>query len=493
MAVKKRYNYSIVDDLTDFTFLLFTSTLKLSFTGIKSITIPIFKLVFWLFNRNSKKEYKNEIVLGYSNGKKFSLKVKDLFTHVLVTGKSGFGKSGLMNLLAINLLNNKQQIMLLDPDGQEIPKILQRAKDKSRIDVYSLASNDYILGFNPLICFGNEFERRELVNDLKSILNGNEEKGRSALDTSTGYNVDEALDLVLTLGIEFNYNYFANLLKNFSKEKAVEIFKERQITLIDLSLLLDNITVLKAIRHHVAEDLKYKIDDLINKSPKETQKIMFAVGRIKKLVSNPKLSLLLQSRGLNIWDSLNKNQSVLFDLSDLKDADKYFLGKFIFSKVLLFQKQRVKTQDKSLILLIDEARYIEMPAIAEIISNARKFKMGLILFTQFLNQFRIKEVRESAQNTINTKINFCNEDSDVNIKFLQKREFLIYENNYETKKVESRVYKTVNWTDIVDNNYRVNQQKGIPVDKITEVFKKKMKDYEKYFIFDLKYIDTEKD
>lgn len=441
------------------------------------------KFLFSLVSNKKPINYLNDIVLGYgiNNNKQFTIKLTDLFTHILTTGKSGSGKSGLMNILAIELLNRNQQIMLLDPDGQELEKIIKRIKNTNKVDIYSLSSEEYILGFNPLVCFEAEIKRRELINDLKSILNGVEEKGRSAYDSSSGYNVDEGLDIVLSLAVEFNYNYFNFLLKKFGQNKAVEIFRNKQINFVDLSRLLDS-DLLKTIRNFVNKFLKDKIDNL--ETQKEKQKLEFAIGRIKKLVANPKLALMLQSRGLNIWDSLNNDQSVLFDLSDLKDADKYFLGKFIFSKVLAFQKNRIKTQDKSLIMLIDEARYIEMPAIAEIIANARKFKMGLILFLQFLGQFKIKEVQESAHNTIVTKVYFMNEDkNNQDTKFLEKRQFINYEYDKINKAVLPVTYKTVEWPKEI-NKYNINYNKGLKVQDILNLSKIKQANYEKFFLVD---------
>src|SRR5271155_5750196 len=105
--------------------------------------------------------------LGTTNArgtqKKFGIKVDDRRRHVYVVGKTGVGKSTLLENMAIADIRSGKGIAIIDPHGELAARLLDFVPEE-RLDVviyFNPADMEYPIAFNPMEQVGNEF--RHLV------------------------------------------------------------------------------------------------------------------------------------------------------------------------------------------------------------------------------------------------------------------------------------------------------------------------------------------
>src|SRR5271156_3640460 len=95
--------------------------------------------------------------------KKFGIKIDDRRRHVYVVGKTGVGKSTLLENMAIADIRSGKGIAIIDPHGELAEKLLDFIPEERLDDVIYFDPSDMEnpIAFNPMEQVGNEF--RHLV------------------------------------------------------------------------------------------------------------------------------------------------------------------------------------------------------------------------------------------------------------------------------------------------------------------------------------------
>src|SRR5262249_37146111 len=90
---------------------------------------------------------------NFRNEKKsFGIKRADRRAHMYVIGKTGTGKSTLLETLIRQDIENGEGVTLLDPHGDLVEKVLGAVPDKRKGDLiyFNVPDRGNALGFNPL-------------------------------------------------------------------------------------------------------------------------------------------------------------------------------------------------------------------------------------------------------------------------------------------------------------------------------------------------------
>lgn len=100
----------------------------------------------------------------------FGLKTSDKARHLYVVGKSGSGKSKLLELLGYSDIINGRGFALLDPHGDLVDNILKYIPENRKKDVVIFDPTDlnFPVGFNPLEEVPEEY-RQEFTNSFLEI------------------------------------------------------------------------------------------------------------------------------------------------------------------------------------------------------------------------------------------------------------------------------------------------------------------------------------
>jgi hypothetical protein len=135
--------------------------------------------------------------------------------------------------------------------------------------------------------------------------------------------------------------------------------------------------------------------------------------------------MLGQSEGVNFEDMFRRGKVILVNLAkgDLGEETGNLLGALVISELWKATLARVRVPSekrKPCFAYIDEAQdIVRLPLpIADMLAQARGFKLGLTLANQYLSQLP-EAVRNAVLGTVRTQIGFAVEYDDA--KILEKR------------------------------------------------------------------------
>src|SRR3989344_5612690 len=103
------------------------------------------------------------------NRRKFGIKSEDRSKHVYLIGKTGMGKSNLLENMAIQDIQNGHGVAFIDPHGGTAEKLLEYIPEERLKDVLYFApfDMDYPIAFNVMEDVGVD-KRHLVVNGLMS-------------------------------------------------------------------------------------------------------------------------------------------------------------------------------------------------------------------------------------------------------------------------------------------------------------------------------------
>ena len=365
---------------------------------------------------SERKDPLHEIVDRYMRGTPFheflraSIPLRftheDRFSHMHVLGGSGAGKTQLLQNLILHDLksDDRPALVIVDSQGDLINNI-------SRLEV-----------FHP--------EHGEL-RDCLTIISPKDVKRPPALnifdiqrDRLADY--DEATKEQVTAGVIQTFDYlFTGLLGADLTAKQGVFFRfvarlmlslpetlGRNATILDMLALMDDATpYLPAIEKLPPIQRQFFERDFLN--PKNTtfkqtrEQIRY---RLNAILENPTLARLFTSEQtrIDLFETLNEGGIVLVDTAKdfLKGASAHF-GRIFISLVLQAVLERAaipEWQRKPAFLIVDEAAAYFDSNIDDLLTEARKYKLGCVFAHQFLDQCT-PQLRSSL--AANTSIKFA--------------------------------------------------------------------------------------
>ena len=297
--------------------------------------------------------------------------------HTHIIGAPGTGKSTLLFNLIQQDIKNGAGVAVLDPHGDLVERILGSIPPERIDDVILIdpSDEDYSVGFNVLSAH-SDWEKNMLAADLVSVF--------ERLSTSWGDQMASVLD---------------NAIRAFLESDAGGTLADLQRFLIEPAF---RNAFLKTVRDPaVAYYWQKGFPQLSgNKS------IGPILTRLNTLLGPKPIRYMVSQKEnrLNFSAIMNEQKILLAKLPKglLGDANTYLLGTLLVSKLqqTAMSRQRVREEDRPYFWLhIDEFHNFITPSMAEILTGARKYHMGMVLANQDLQQLqRNKEVASGLSN-----------------------------------------------------------------------------------------------
>ena len=326
-----------------------------------------------------------------SRGKKikFGIKAEDRTKHTYVIGKTGMGKSTLLENMAIQDIQNGEGLAFIDPHGSTAEKLLEYIPEERIQDVLYFAPFDleYPISFN--VMENVEADKRHLVaSGLMSVFERIWEDAWSAR--------------------------MAYILNN----TILALLEYPDTTLLGINRMLAD----KEYRKKVVENLKDPSvkSFWINEFGKYTERfaaeatpaIQNKVGQftsnslMRNIIGQPKSSFDLR-------DIMDTKKILLINLSKgrVGEGNVNLLGSMLITKIYLAAMSRadmsmaVKENMPNFYLYVDEFQSFANKSFADILSEARKYKLNLTIAHQYIEQMQ-EEVREAVFGNVGTMISF---------------------------------------------------------------------------------------
>jgi hypothetical protein len=339
-------------------------------------------------------------------GRPLALTAEDRTRHGYVVGPAGSGKSVLLTRMILSDIQQGYGVFACDPKGDLINGILERLtpEQAKNVIVLDASKRSHPVGLNLL---GHAFteESRELaVDNVLHVF-------REIWAPYWGPRTDQVLRAALTALIH------------------VPARDGSAMTICEVVPLLTNPRFRQYVTSHpkLPEYLRSYWQRFNSLSDNEmAQYVGPVLNKVEAFTQRVPIRLMLgQSEGIDFADIFRERKTVLVNLAkgDLGTETGNLLGALVISELWKATLGRVKVpteQRRPCFAYIDEAQdIVRLPLpIADMLAQARGFKLGITLANQYLSQLP-ENVRAAVLGTVRTQVAFAVEYDDA--KILEKR------------------------------------------------------------------------
>lgn len=332
--------------------------------------------------------------LGYYNfrnqQKKFGIKVDDRRRHIYVVGKTGVGKSTLLENMIIADIRSGKGIGVVDPHGELAEKILDFVPEERLDDVIYFDPSDmeYPIAFNPMEQVGNEF-RHLVASGIMGVF-------KKIWPDAWSARMEYILNNTLLALLELPDATLLGILRMFAEPE----YRKK---------IVDNLRdpVIKAFWANEFARYSQKL---------ETEALAAIQNKVGQFVSNPLIrNILGQPRSaLNMRQIMDTGKIFIVNLSKGKigEDNSALLGAMIITRLNLAAMSRVDIAEKDrrdFFLYVDEFQNFATDSFANILSEARKYHLSLTLAHQYIGQLTTSDstkVRDAIFGNVGTIITF---------------------------------------------------------------------------------------
>ena len=320
---------------------------------------------------------------------RFGIKKKDRSRHMYVIGKTGMGKSNLLENLAIQDIQNGEGLAFMDPHGKTAELLLEHVPEHRKKDVIYFApfDLDYPIAFNVLEDVGAE--RRHLVaNGLMSAF-------KKIWVDAWSARMEYILNNIMLALLE----YPGSTLMSVNRMLTDKDFRNTVVA---------NITDPSVKSFWVDEYAKYTDKFAAEAAPAIQNKVGQFVANplVRNIVGQPKSSF-------DIREIMDQKKILIINLSKgrVGEANANLLGSMLITKIYLAAMSRADLREEELkkssqfYLYVDEFQSFANETFADILSEARKYKLNLTIAHQYVEQMT-EEVRAAVFGNVGTMVTF---------------------------------------------------------------------------------------
>lgn len=329
---------------------------------------------------------------------RFGIKREDRPQHVYIIGKSGVGKTKLMENMVIDDIQAGEGVGVIDPHGEFAERILRYIPAERIDDVvyFNPSDNEYPIGFNPLESVGGEY-RHLVASGIMSVF-------KKIWPDVWSARMEYILNNTLLALLEFPNSTILETMRMLAekgyREKVVKQLEDPVIKSFwenEFARYTDRYAVeaVAAIQNKIGQFISNPLIRNIIGQPKSTISIRRIMDEGKILVAN-------LSRG------------------KIGEDNASLLGAMLVTKLQQAAMSRVdipEAQRRDFYLYIDEFQNFQTESFAVVLSEARKYRLCLTLAHQYIEQLDEK-VRSAIFGNVGTLVCFRVGPEDA--EFLEK-------------------------------------------------------------------------
>ena len=355
-------------------------------------------------------EGKNSITyIGITNyrstNQRFGIKDKDRLAHIFCIGKTGVGKSTLLQNLAIQDINNGKGLAVIDPHGDVAENLLQHIPEHRKKDLiyFDPADTQHCIAFNPLHAIHPNYHHL-VASGLVSVF-------KKIWGDSWGPRLEYILRFSLLTLLEYP-----------------------GATLLDIQPLLTNTLHRDMILGHVKNEatISFWQNEFLKYSPalrsEAIAPILNKTGLF--LTSIPLRNVVGQkTTSFRMQQVLDGRKILICNFSKGKIGEDActLLGSMLVTTIQLSALHRAKQPEHLRVpffLYIDECQTFATQSFVDMLSEARKYGLGVFMANQFLDQLHEK-IRSSILGNCGTIISFRVGSTDAEL--LAKEFYPVFE------------------------------------------------------------------
>ncbi len=320
---------------------------------------------------------------------KFGIKQKDRSRHVYVIGKTGMGKSTLLENMAAQDLQSGNGMCFIDPHGKTAELLLEYVPRERVNDVLYFAPFDmeHPISFNIMEDVG--YDKRHLV--VSGLMSAFKKIWVDAWSARMEYILSNTLFALL---------------------------EYPDATLLSVNRMLSD----KAFRKKVVDNVKdtavksFWVDEFANYTERMAAEAVPAIqNKVGQFTSNPLIRNIIgqPKSSFDIREMMDNGKILIINLSKgrMGESNAQLLGSLLVTKIYLAAMSRADIGPHELdslpdfSLFVDEFQSFANESFAGILSEARKYKLNLHIAHQYIEQMP-EEVKAAVFGNVGTMVTF---------------------------------------------------------------------------------------
>lgn len=321
--------------------------------------------------------------------KRFGIKNKDRARHVYVIGKTGMGKSTLLENMAVQDIQSGEGMCFIDPHGASIEVLLDYIPEDRVKDVVYFApfDSEYPISFNVMEDVGPD-KRHLIASGLMSTFK------------------------------KIWVDAWSARMEYILNNTILALLEYPDSTLLSVNRMYSD----KGFRHEVVRHIKdpsvksFWVDEFAGWDERYAREATAAIqNKIGQFTANPLIrNIIGQSKSsFNVREMMDKKKIFLVNLSkgQIGEANAGLLGGMIITAIYLGAMSRADV-DKTILtdlppfyLYVDEFQNFANDSFADILAEARKYKLALTIAHQYIAQME-ESVSDAVFGNVGTTISY---------------------------------------------------------------------------------------
>lgn len=318
-----------------------------------------------------------------------SLTEDDRRRHIYIIGKTGTGKSELLKQMIVQDIEEGKGVCFIDPHDT-IEKILPRIPPERAEDVIYFDPSDTSrpMGLNLLETYTEE--QKNFV--ASSIIN-----------------------LMYKLYDPYKTGIIGPRFEHAIRNAMLTVMTEPGATFVEVVRVLTDASYVRELLPKVSDPMvrRYWTDQIAQTSDFHKSEVLdYIVSKFGRFVTDAAMrNIIGQSRSaFDFRQAMDEGKILLINLAKGKigEENSSFLGLVLVPKLLIAAMSRQDVSEdnrRDFYLYVDEFQNFATPDFAQILSEARKYRLNLTVANQFIGQME-EEVKNAVFGNVGTLVSF---------------------------------------------------------------------------------------
>jgi len=324
---------------------------------------------------------------------------EDRRRHTYIIGKTGTGKTEMLKTMIMQDINNGEGLAVIDPHGDLVEDILRMIPPKRAEEVilFDPSDTERPMGFN-MLSADTEQQKHFVVNSIIGLMYKLFDPNKTGI-----------------IGPRFEHAI---------RNAMLTVMYEPGSTFIEVVRVLTDQAFVQELLPKVQDPIirRYWTDQIAQTSDFHKSEVLdYITSKFGRFVTNKMIrNIIGQSKNsFEFREVMDQGKILLINLSKGKigEENANFLGLVLVPKILVaaMSRQDIPNQEdrRDFFLYVDEFQNFATPDFAQILSEARKYRLNLIVANQFIGQME-EEIKNAIFGNVGTIASFRVGVTDAN-------------------------------------------------------------------------------
>jgi hypothetical protein len=323
---------------------------------------------------------------------------EDRMRHVYIIGKTGTGKSELLKDMVLQDIRNGKGLCFMDPHGDALQDIMKLIPPERAEDV---------IYFNP-----SDTERPMGLNLLEATTEDQKHFAATAV-----------INMMYKLFDPYKTGIVGPRFEHAVRNAMLTAMCDEGSTFVEVMRILTDARFVQEILPKVTDPIirRYWTDQIAQTSDFHKSEVLdYITSKFGRFVTNKLIrNIIGQSQSsFDFRKIMDEGKILLINLAkgELGEENSNFLGLILVPRILMAAMSRSdipESERRDFYLYVDEFQNFATPDFAVILSEARKYRLGLCVANQFIGQVE-EEVKNAVFGNVGTIVTFRVGVTDAN-------------------------------------------------------------------------------